>query len=227
MDSAAADGAARQLVERNAAALHAAGIRFALTSGGGRSGDFLPNIRKAVAAGLPPAVALEAATIRPAELAGAAGALGSIEAGKIASLVVSTGPLLSDSARVVTTFVDGRRYEASPPAPARTAAAGAGAQLTGTWTITTNSPQGIMESTLEVTQSGTSFTGTMTSQMMGTSPVSDGTVNGRQVSWTMTPQFGGQGFTLTYAGEVDGTRMSGTVTAGDFGSFPFTGEKRP
>ncbi|HEX9164550.1 MAG TPA: hypothetical protein VF862_01465, partial [Gemmatimonadales bacterium] len=98
--------------------------------------------------------------------------------------------------------------------------------MTGTWTITTNSPQGMMESTLSVTQQGTSFSGTMTSQM-GTSPVADGTVAGRRVSWGLTLAMGGQSFTLTYEGEVTGNRMSGTVTAGTFGSFPFTGEKRP
>jgi hypothetical protein len=45
------------------------GIKFALASGGSR--DFLPNVRKAIAAGLPAGVALEAVTIRAAELAGA------------------------------------------------------------------------------------------------------------------------------------------------------------
>jgi hypothetical protein len=84
-----------------------------------------------------------------------------------------------------------------------------------------------MESSLTATQDGASFSGTMVSQMMGTSQVSDGQVSGRRVSWSISMQFGGQAFTLNYAGDVDGTRMSGTVTAGEFGSFPFTGEKRP
>lgn len=227
-DSAAADASARQLIEANAAALHSAGFRFALTSGGTRGSEFIANVRKAVAAGLPAATALEAITIRPAELAGVGGALGSVEPGKIANLVVSSGPLLADSSRVLMTFVDGKRFDADPPAPARTSGgSGTAAQLAGNWTITTSSPQGTMESTLNVTPSGSGFTGTMTSQMMGSSPVTDGTVEGRRVSWNTTVQFGGQSFTLTYAGELDGNRMSGTVTAGTFGSFPFTGEKRP
>lgn len=228
-DSAAADAAARAAIEGNAAALHRAGIRLALTSGG-QSGSFLANARKAVAAGLPAAVALEAMTLRPAELAGVGEAVGSVEAGKVANLVVSTGPLLADTSRITMVFVDGARHEVA--APARTAAAGAaanggGAAVSGTWSITTNSPQGAMESTLTVTQQGSAFTGTMTSQMLGTSPVADGAVSGRRVTWNLNMSMGGQSFTLTYEGEVTGNRMSGTVSAGSFGSFPFTGEKRP
>ena len=75
-------------------------VKFALASGGTR--EFLPNVRKAVAAGLPANVALEALTIRPAEMVGAGDILGSVEAGKIANLVVTNGDILSDSARVST-----------------------------------------------------------------------------------------------------------------------------
>lgn len=237
-DSAAADAAARRLVERNAAAIHAAGIRFALSSGG-RPSELIANTRKIIAAGLPAAVALEALTIRAAELAGVGEALGSIETGKIANLVVSTGPLLGDSSRITMIFVDGQRYTLDtegrkdgttdrptaptvptvPPAPS--------VSVAGTWTITSNSPQGAMESTLTVQQQGTAFTGTMSSQMLGSTPVADGVIADKRVTWSVTVTFGGQGFTITYAGEVEGTKMTGTVTAGSFGSFPFTGEKKP
>ena len=155
-DSAAAELAAKQLIERNAAALNSAGVRFALSSGG-RPSDLLTNTRKVVAAGLPQAVALEALTIRAAELAGVGEALGSIETGKIANLVVSTGPLLGDSSKVTAVFVDGERFEMptegrkdgttdSAPATGRASAA-TSASVGGTWAITSNSPQGAMEST--------------------------------------------------------------------------------
>ena len=115
-DSASADSAGRRLVEGNAAALHQAGVRFALASGGLRPADFLANVRKAVAAGLPRDVALQALTIRAAEAAGVGEQLGSIEAGKAADLVVVEGDahLLDERARVRTVFVDGIRYEVVP-----------------------------------------------------------------------------------------------------------------
>jgi imidazolonepropionase-like amidohydrolase len=237
-DSAAALEAAKKLIEKNAAALNNAGIKFALSSGG-RPSELLPGTRKAVAAGLPAAVALEALTIRAAQLAGVAEALGSIETGKIANLVVSTGPLLADSSTVVMVFVDGERFVMELPVTAGGRAGGPAGSATpsvssvasisvgGAWAITSNSPQGSIESTLTIQQSGNGFTGSMASQMMGTTPVADGMIAGKKVTWSVTVTFGGQSITISYAGEVEGSRMTGTVTAGSFGSFPFTGEKKP
>ncbi len=193
----------------------------------------MPNVRKAIAAGLPAQVALEALTIRPAELAGAGEILGSIEPGKIANLVVTNGDLLGDSARVSTVFVDGIRYEGAPAAASRSAGAnGAGgggaapAQIAGTWAMTMQSPQGPLDITMALTQSGTSFSGTMTS-MMGTSPIDEGRISGRTATWSMTMQAGGQTFTLSYRGQVEGNRMTGSAELGSFGSATFTAERRP
>ncbi len=229
-DSAAAAREAQKMIEGNAAALNQAGIKIALASGGTRSSDFLANVRKAIAAGLPAAVALEALTIRPAELVGAGEILGSIEAGKIANLVVSTGDVLSDSARISAVFVDGIRYEVAPP-PARAAGGGNGggaapAQLGGTWTMTLNSPQGPLDLTMTVTQSGATFSGSMVSQL-GTTDISSGEIAGRTATWTTVIQVGGQSITLNYHGEVDGNRMTGSAELGSFGTATFTAEKKP
>ena len=225
-DSAATARQAQRIIEGNAAALHKAGVKFALASGGSR--EFLGNVRKAVAAGLPASVALEALTIRPAELAGAGEMLGSIEAGKIANLVVSSTDLLSDSARVSAVFVDGIRYPVAPPPPQRAAGGGGGpaAQVAGGWSMTLTSPQGPLDITMTLTQNGNAFAGTMTSQV-GNQEISDGQINGRTVVWTATLQFGGQSVTLSYRGEVEGNRMTGSAELGSFGSATFTAERKP
>jgi hypothetical protein len=240
-DSARADSAGRRLVEGNAAALMQAGIGFALASGG-RPADLLPNVRKAIAAGLPRDSALAALTMRPAEIAGVAEQLGSIETGKVANLVVSEGDILGDSAKVRMVFVDGIRYTVDPPPPAAPAngpggrrgggrpgaapAAGESSMMTGTWELTVNAPSGAIAVTAVVTQNGTSFTGTVTSQM-GTSPISNGSIDGTHVTWTTLAPINGQNVTMNYSADVTGSRISGTIAAGDFGTFPFTGEKRP
>jgi|KBSSwiStaDraftv2_1062776.scaffolds.fasta_scaffold45170_3 amidohydrolase family protein len=230
-DSAASAREAQKMIEGNAAALNKAGVRFALASGGSR--EFLPNVRKAVAAGLPAAVALEALTIRAAEIAGVGEMLGSIEAGKIANLVVSNTDMLNDSARVSAVFVDGIRYEVAPPPPARAGGGngpgGAGApaaQVAGTWAMTLTSPQGPLEITMTLVQNGASFTGTMASTL-GSQDISDGQINGRNLTWTSTVQFGGQSITLNYRGEADGNRMTGSAELGSFGSATFTAERKP
>jgi imidazolonepropionase-like amidohydrolase len=101
---------ARKLIEGNAAALRAAGITFALASGGLRPGEFMTNVKKAIAAGLPRTAAIEALTIRAAEAAGVEAQLGSIEVGKIANLLVMRGEALADGATLDAVFVDGLRY---------------------------------------------------------------------------------------------------------------------
>ena len=236
-DSASADSAARRVIEGNAAALSRAGIRFALASGGSlRGAEVVANVRKAIAAGLPRDVALEALTIRPAEIAGAAEQLGSIEVGKIANLVVADGEPLTDSAKVRAVFVDGVRYEVVAPAAgarggARGGGAGAGpgggaAQVAGTWSVTVNAPQGSQSMTMTLAQDGTAFSGTMTSEM-GTLPVAEGQISGNSASWTITVPMGGQSMTVNFRGEVEGNRMRGTAELGAFGSAPFTAEKNP
>jgi imidazolonepropionase-like amidohydrolase len=225
-DSAAWAREGVRLAQGNAAALHKAGVKFALASGGARPADFMGNVRKAIAAGLPASAALEALTLRAAELAGAGDVLGSIETGKIANLVVTDGDLLSDSARVRTVFVDGIRYDVAPPAPRAAGGAAGAAQVAGTWNMTMNSPQGVMEIVMRFTQSGSTFGGTLTSSF-GEQQVDDGQVNGRVLTWKSTIQFGGQSMTLSYRAEVDGNRMSGTAELGTFGSSPFTAERRP
>lgn len=233
-DSAAADAAVTKQVQANAATLNAAGVKIALASGGTRATDFLAGVRKAIAAGLPKDVALQAITIRPAELVGAGEQLGSIEVGKIANVVVTEGDLLDESAKVRMTFVDGLRYEVTAPAaaPARTTGArpagGASAQVAGTWALTISSPQGEQPSTMTITQNGDSFSGTMTSQM-GTVPVTAGSISGRTMTWSIALNMGGQSLDIRFTGEVDdaGTRIRGTAELGSFGNAPFTGEKRP
>lgn len=234
-DSAVADSMARRIVEGNAAALNQAGIRFALASGGTRAADFASNVRKAIAAGLPRDTALAALTIRAAEIAGAADQLGSIEAGKIANLVVSEGDLLGDSARIRMVFVDGRRYTVEPPARA---AGGSGrgpggrggdaepVPVAGTWDLMINTPQGNQAVVMMTTQSGSGFTGTMRSEL-GTSDIAAGTISGRRLTWSMSLTMGGNTMQLQYSAEVDGSRMTGSVTVGELGTFSFTGEKRP
>ncbi|HEY4658053.1 MAG TPA: amidohydrolase family protein, partial [Gemmatimonadaceae bacterium] len=152
------DREARKLIEANPAAVHKGGIRFALASGRTPASTFLANARKAVAAGLPADVALQAMTIRPAEMTGLGDALGSIEVGKIANLVVTEGGgILSDSARVRAVFIDGERFEVTPPPAAGGRGGGRGgapqgeeavAQVGGGWRLTMDSPQGQQSMTI-------------------------------------------------------------------------------
>lgn len=93
-------------VLRAAAALHRAGVPFALTSGGSDETDLLAGVRTAIGHGLPPEAAVAALTRTPAELLGLAG-LGRIEEGLAANLIVTDRPIHEEGARILWTFVNG------------------------------------------------------------------------------------------------------------------------
>ena len=100
--------------EKNPAALHAAGVRFALVSG--HAPDFLAGVRKAVERGLPSEAALRAVTLSAAEALGVADRTGSLEAGKIANVVAWAGEPLTKDAKPRYVFVDGELFEPDQPA---------------------------------------------------------------------------------------------------------------
>ncbi len=95
--------------EQNPAALHRAGVSFALVSGHGR--DFVAGVRKAIDKGLPKEAALRAITLAPAEVLGVSDRLGSVETGKIANVVAWSGEPLAKDTKAKYVFVDGRLYE--------------------------------------------------------------------------------------------------------------------
>lgn len=99
-------------VRGNAAALIKAGVPVALASYGGASGaNFRDAIRMAIAAGLSPDEALKAATVTPAALLGITAAVGTIEVGKLANVVVVTGnDLFAAGTPIKHVFVEGRLY---------------------------------------------------------------------------------------------------------------------
>lgn len=101
----------------NPARLAGAGIEFALTADGlERTNAFLPRLRAAVGRGLDPEVALAALTTVPARYLGIDRTHGTLEAGKVANLVVVAGDLFDAGAEVRDVWIDGQRHEVTAPA---------------------------------------------------------------------------------------------------------------
>ncbi|WP_165245702.1 amidohydrolase family protein [Paludisphaera soli] len=97
----------------NPARLHAAGVPFAIRSAPGasspRNSRLLPyEAATAAAFGLPEGEALKAVTMAPAQILGVADQLGSLEVGKRANVVVTSGHLLQPTTPVVLVFIDGK-----------------------------------------------------------------------------------------------------------------------
>ncbi len=88
-----------------------AGIPFAITSSGlSRKTDFLPNVRKAIKNGLSENEALKALTYTPAEMIGASDLIGSVKAGMIANLLVTSGNIFTDDCIIYENWIQGIPY---------------------------------------------------------------------------------------------------------------------
>ena len=109
------------IAPENPARVDAAGIRFAFTTDRLQSkADFLKSLRKAVERGLSPTSALRALTVTPADLFSLSDQLGTVQAGRLASFVVTDGELFDKKTKIVETWVSGTRFEHTPE-PARKA----------------------------------------------------------------------------------------------------------
>ena len=96
------------LLFSNAAELHKAGVRFAFRTNDSHNSRNLPyHAASAAAFGLPPAEALKAITIYPAQIWGVGDRLGSLEPGKAANLFITDGDPLEIRTNVRRVFIAG------------------------------------------------------------------------------------------------------------------------
>jgi len=202
--------------------LATAGVRFAFQSGAASAlGEFLPNVRRSVDAGLSQDQALRALTLGPAELLGVSDRLGTIEAGKIANLTITRGDLFARDTRVTQVFIDGRPIVI--PAPAATpgggnARAGGGAaaaeprSATGTWTVTVALDGTDRSVTLALRQEGDKLTGTLQGAL-GSAEIQSGSIGTEgefRFTATVTVREGTE--EAVFVGLLDGNSIRGGVS---------------
>lgn len=220
---AAKEKAEKELYAKNPARLAEAGIPFALVSlGTDDPKSFIEGVQKAVDNGLPREKALEALTVTPARFLGLDKALGTIEAGKIANLVLVEGDILTKEAKVKGVFADGKRFEIKEvkvkegEKPL--------VNVSGRWEISIEG-QGL-KVTVNFIQEEAVLSGTMTTPF-GIFDFSGGTVTGKEVDFEMTINVAGQELELYFSAIVEDDRMEGTVVQGTEGSAAFTGKRIP
>ncbi len=100
-----------EMASVNAKKINALGIEFCFTSTSlKKEADFLPNLRTAVAAGLNKDIALAALTSNPAKWLEIDHLVGSIEKGKLANFIVTTGDLFENNTEIAQSWVAGEKF---------------------------------------------------------------------------------------------------------------------
>ncbi len=94
----------------------------------------------------------------------------------------------------------------------------------GTWKLTVNTPMGAQESTLVISSSGGTLTGTQSAGAGEGKAIDEGTVSGNTISWksSITRPMP---MTLEFSGVVSGDTINGEVKLGMFGTQTFTGTR--
>src|ERR1700744_156942 len=95
--------------------------------------------------------------------------------------------------------------------------------IDGKWEIVINSPLGAQKATLDLKADGASLTGSQQAAQ-GSGPLENGKVDGNTLAWSAKIS-SPMPMTLDFTGTVDGDKLSGSVKAGSFGSFPFSGNR--
>lgn len=215
-DSAAirADSAAARETRANAARVAEAGIPFALSGHGlGSISSYRDRLVATVEAGLPADEALRAVTVRPAELLGLGDVLGTVEAGKLANLVVVEGDLFSKDGTIRHVFVEGRRFdirERERPA-ARRGGTGAVA-VAGEWVGSIEMAGATMPITLSITADGSALTATLSTELGSTAMT--GSIDGNAITLegSFTPP-GMNAIALSVTGTIENDQLDGTLSA--------------
>lgn len=139
-----------EMAPSNPGVFEKAQVSFSLTTSGLKeTGDFLPNLRKAVENGLSEQRALEALTKTPATLLGVYQQVGSLEPGKLANFLVLSGPLFDEKTIINENWVQGKKYPVKETAPV---------DLAGSYRLTA----GANSYTLEVKDAGAKPTAQLT-----------------------------------------------------------------
>ena len=106
------------------------------------------------------------------------------------------------------------------------AVAAMAADIAGTWKATAEGPNGAIERTFVFKVDGTKLTGETTSTMLGKSTITDGKVDGDNLSFGITADYQGTELKLSYKGKVTGNELHLTSERADGGqSLAWTGKK--
>lgn len=206
---------ARQLVSRDdysgvAAVLHEAGLSFGFATYGAKAADIRANIREVIDRGLPEDAALAALTTNAAKNLGLSDALGSIEVGKIANLIVADGPIFDEETHFHYVFVDGQKffYEKKK----KKSEEEDGDLLVGTWTFTAYTPDGEQSGETTFTKEGDSYSGSMSYVDLGmVMDLTEIELDGNNLSFSWNDPDQG---VMTVEGTISGDTFDGVVVAG-------------
>jgi len=190
-----------ELAPTNAGAMEKAGITFCLTTADLRDPrQFMANLRKAMENGLSETYAMNALTKNPATVLGIYDLVGSLDAGKLANFLITSGNIFNERTIIYQNWVHGKKYGIKDDA---------WKEMRGKYKLVLNTPSGPVNYTLDFkTNNAASVIGkdTVTSRFY---------YDGRQVRINFAPERRGGDFRLSGIISDDLWSGTGEDTAGN------------
>lgn len=207
-----------------------AGISFGFSTIGTTASKIKSNLVTLVDSGMTPDLALAALTINTAKILGIDNIAGSLEKGKLANAVVSTGSYFEKDSKVKFVFIDGDKYEYDTSKKAASEISeGATKAILGTWNFTIVSPQGLQTGQLIFTNEGESLVGVLKSDS-GNPDTNANNISFQDgsLSFDFAYDAGGQLLDVVVSGEVSDNEFVGEAAISAMNlSIPMTATKEP
>jgi imidazolonepropionase-like amidohydrolase len=215
--------------------LEGAGIPFSFTTVGAKAGDIGKSLKTMIDNGLSETAALAALTTNPAAMMGLSRELGTIEKGKMANLVLTTDTLFKEDSQIKHVIADGYIFDYEIKAKKKAVEAGdetKGVKIDGNWDYITQSPAGNGAGVVSIKKEGSDYGGTITyddpaGSGKATAPIKDVKLEGSSLSFAFDVNAQGMAIVVEILGTVNGNTLDGTMSVGQFGSFPFEATLTP
>ncbi len=203
-------------------------IPFGFSTAGLKTSDFRKTILKMKEQGTTDDQLLAALTVAPARLLGLSRVMGTVEAGKMANLVVSDKNFFEEDAQVRYVFVEGTKYTMENKPKKKAGNGDKAFSPVGRWTFSADPGGAPATGVLEFSTQGDDLIGTMSYDQGGTTfDLSDVSLTGNTITFNVIVTDGGQNLSFTSTLTFDGDEYSGTVSSPQTGSFPINGKKIP
>jgi imidazolonepropionase-like amidohydrolase len=183
-----------ELAPTNPAAFEKANIPFCLTAADLRdSKTFMTNLRKAIEYGLSETKALEALTSAPATMICISDKVGTLDAGKLANFIISSGPIFGEKTVILQNWVKGEKYSVKEDA---------WTDIKGTYAVSVNGPKGTTIYNLDVKSANSA-------SIIGKDTINAKfSADGNQVKLSFTPEKRSKN-TIRLSGVSTGTNWTG------------------
>jgi hypothetical protein len=216
-----------------AATLEREGILFGFSSIDAKARDIRKNLRIMIEHGLTVDAALAGLTVNPAKILGVDKYAGTVEPGKLANLVISTGPYFEEKTKVKYVFSDGRMYEYDvKPGKAKKKSGGSGdevQEIIGTWSFEVETPDQVQTGKFVFKGEPDDYRGVMITDDEGEEyEMDDIELNVNELTFTLNMDMGdGELTEIEFVLEVDEDYLEGKAIVGEFGGFPIEGNRKP